>query len=206
MINRNFWKLWGAYTISAIGDWAYRIAIPLIIFDLTGSAFLMSAAYAATFAPFIFVMPFAGVFADLLDRKKLLWISDLISAIVACAICLYLASGFGNIYILLSGFAMLGILASLSHPAFQGFIPNIVEEDHLAKANSMVTSSDSVLNLVAPAISGLLIAAIGAYAVIWVNAASFVLSTILILLIRVEKRKDARRCEHILAQGFQGFA
>lgn len=185
MLGSKFLRLWSAYTISTIGDWAYRLAIPIVIFDLTQSAFWMSAAYAANFAPFILVMPFGGVIADTIDRQKILWISDIISAFVALAICFYLYLGGTNIYALLPGFVALGMLASISHPAFQGMIPSIVEENRLARANSLITSSDSVLNMGAPIVSGVLIAIVGAYSILWFNAASFLVSSALIYSIKI---------------------
>lgn len=190
MFKSGFAALWGAYTISIIGDWAYRIAMPLVVYDLTQSPFLMSLAYAATFAPFIVVMPFGGVLADAMDRKKILWVSDLLSAVVAIAICAYLAFGGANVYFMLPGLAVLGALASVSHPAFQGFIPSIVRKEDLSRANSLVTTSDSLLNLIAPAVSGVLIGFLGAYWVLWLNAVSFVLSAGLVLTIRHQSIPD----------------
>lgn len=183
---RDFRALWAAYTISIVGDWAYRLAIPLVVYDLTQSPFLMSLSYAATFAPFIIVMPFGGVLADAVDRKRLLWIADFVSGCIALAICLYLSLPGANAYWLMPGLAVLGAISSISHPAFQGFLPSTVPPQHLSRANSLITTSDSVLNLVAPAIGGSLVALLGAYNVLWLNAASFFLSMALILIIRAQ--------------------
>lgn len=183
-LGRDFNALWAAYTISIVGDWAYRIAIPLVVFDLTGSPLVMSLAYAATFAPFIFVMPFGGVLADVLDRKRILWVSDLISGCAAIGISFYVVSEGANAYWILPGLAVLGTMSSVSHPAFQGFLPCTVERGHLSRANARITMSDSTLNLFAPALGGALIALLGAYNVLWLNAISFFISMGLVLAIR----------------------
>lgn len=188
-LGRNFNTLWLAYTISIIGDWAFRIAIPLVVYDLTGSPILMATAYAATFAPFILIMPIAGVIADAYNRHRLLWLSDLVSAVVAVAITAYLSTTSPNIYLILPGLVILGAMASVSHPAFQGFLPSTVESGDLAKANSYIATSDSIFNMIAPAFGGALVAMVGALSVLWLNSASFLVSMGLILAIKARPQE-----------------
>ncbi|PIQ44093.1 MAG: hypothetical protein COV52_02290 [Gammaproteobacteria bacterium CG11_big_fil_rev_8_21_14_0_20_46_22] len=183
LINKNYRLLLTAYFLSTVGDWLYRLAIPILIFHLTHSALAMSIAYALTFLPFIVVTPFGGVIADRVNRRKMMMYGDWFAAIATLCLALqqtFLSSVIWPIYPLVFAIAA---LSSVYHPAFQSFIPEIVERDSLSKANSYLTSSDNLISLLGPLASGGLIAILGALNAIYINAASFALSAILITLI-----------------------
>ncbi len=190
LINHNYRYLLVAYFLSTVGDWLYRLAIPILIFHLTHSALAMSIAYALTFLPFIVVTPFGGVIADRVNRRKMLIYGDWFAAIAVLCLALeqtFVSTVIWPIYPLVFAIAA---LSSVYHPAFQSFIPEIVEKDSLSKANSYLTSSDNLISLLGPLTSGGLIATIGALNAIYLNAISFAASAILISLI-TKRAKDA---------------
>ncbi|KAA2242141.1 MFS transporter [Salinarimonas soli] len=185
--------LLAAYVVSIVGDWSFKIAIPVIVMELTGSPLLMSVAFACSFAPYIVMMPLGGVVADLFRRQRILYLGDFAAAALCTLICAYLALGGTNVYVLFPALFGLGIVSSVYHPAFQSFIPNVVAREALPRANATFATSDNLLNLLGPAISGGLVAAFRPDWIIWFNAASFLVSGLAILAIRAQVPEVARQ-------------
>ncbi|KPV48044.1 hypothetical protein SE17_40190, partial [Kouleothrix aurantiaca] len=80
--NRNFALLWLGGMISFAGDWAMLIALPVFIYDLTGSAMATGGAFIALSLPRLLFASLAGVFVDRWDRRRTMIIANLLSAAV----------------------------------------------------------------------------------------------------------------------------
>lgn len=209
-MQKNLGALLTAYIVSVAGDWGFKIAIPVIVMRLTGSPMLMAAAFACSFAPYVLVMPIGGALADVLRRQKILYVGDFASAAISVAICLYLTLGGTNVYFLFPAIFCLGLVASIYHPAFQGFLPSVVQKEDLPKANSWFTASDNILNFGGPMLAGTLVALFDPTWILWINALSFLVSGALILRIfphtpeRIHpKSLSVARIRSDLTAGFQ---
>ena len=192
-VNTRFALLLAAYVVSAVGDWVFKLAVPLFVFEKTGSPMAMALAYALTFLPYLLATPVGGALADRVDRRRLLIRVDAASTVLAFAIAAYALWYPGwmePFYVLI---VCLASFSSLYHPAFQSFIPMIVARDDLARANSYVQASDNLIHLVGPLAGGGLIAAVGAVDAMLANAVTFALSGALILAIRMPGGTAAQR-------------
>jgi MFS family permease len=78
---RNFGLLWMAGLISLAGDWMLRIALPIYVYQLTGSALATSTMLIAAMLPDLLFGSIAGVFVDRWDRKRTMVICNLLLAI-----------------------------------------------------------------------------------------------------------------------------
>lgn len=172
--------------MSSIGDWCFKLAIPILVWKLTNSAFWMSVAYAAAILPFVLIMPLGGVIGDMFSRKILLLFGDLISGLLCILLVVYLALGGTNHFIIMLIVFCLGAVFAIYHPSFQGIIPQLVSPDKLSKANSLNSISDNMINMLGTVISGILLSIFKPETVILLNALSFVISFIFIYLIKVE--------------------
>lgn len=189
MLDRRYYLLLAAFFCSSIGDWLYRIALPILIFQLTGSAFSMSLVYALTFLPFILVTPAGGVIADRLNRKGILIYGDLLAGILSvglAVVSILCVRGVVPTSVIYPLVFLVAAVASIYHPAFQSLIPQLVIPSRLAKANSYISGADNLIYVVGPLVSGMVIVAFGAINAIILNAATFFVSAALIALIRVE--------------------
>lgn len=184
MINKNFRLLFSAFLISSVGDWLFRLALPLLIYKMTGSALDMAIAYAMTFLPFVLVTPFGGVIADRWERRKILIYADFCAFV--CTLLLGILAFFThNLYIFCFLIFLISAFTSLAHPAFQSIIPQLVPKGELAKANSLMSVVDNLLLLIGPLAGGLTIAILGSLNAIFLNAASFILSSTLVFFIKI---------------------
>lgn len=180
-----FHHLLAAQIVSIFGDWSFRIAILIIVYELTGSALMMSAAVACSLAPYVLMLPIGGVIADRLPRRTILCWGDFLAGLCCVAIAGYLALGGHSVNIILPGLFALGLITAVYHPALQGFVPSVVDRDALPRANSLFTASEHALNLIGPMLSGGLVAALSPDRIIWLNAASYLISGGLIAAIKV---------------------
>lgn len=197
-----------AYTISVLGDWAFKIAIPVIIYRLTSSPVLMAAAFACSFAPYVLIMPIGGALADAMRRQRILYLGDFASGVMASALCFYLNTGGHNAYYILPAMLGLGTVSSIYHPAFQGFIPNVVGTEALPRANAYFTAFDNALSFMGPVIAGALISVFDPNIILYLNAVSFLLSALLIFQITPDMPENwnnapitLTRLKHDLWQG-----
>lgn len=76
-------RLRAAFTISSIGDWVYRFAVPVLVLRLTGSPLATAFTYVVELVPYVVIGPFAGLVADRLPRRRIMILCDSASAVVA---------------------------------------------------------------------------------------------------------------------------
>lgn len=206
-MGRDYYLLTGAFFISSMGEWLYRLGLPLLIFGMTGSAVGMAIAFALTFLPFLIVSPFGGVFADALDRRRLCILSDGLAALAVTGVAL-LAYTDGPLWLIYVLTFVASCMAPLHFPAFQSLIPQVVSDDALPRANSLVSGSETFFTIIGPLVGGGLAALIGAEGLIVINALSFGLSALMTLLVRTEKAtvRKPMTVARIVADFKEGFA
>ncbi|MGW5055633.1 MFS transporter [Actinokineospora sp. NPDC004072] len=185
-LGSRFHLLWAAYVISNTGTWIYRLTLPLLVLDLTGSALQTAALYALEYGPFLLLSLPGGVLADRFDRKRLLVVGDLVAGAFALALAVMVSVGAAHIALIYVVALLLSSVEPIYHPAFQGWLPDVVDRANLDRANALLQSSDNVVSLAGPVIAGGLVAFVGFELAIYIDAASFVVSALIILLIRAK--------------------
>lgn len=183
-IDRNQTYLLFAFTISTAGDWLYRLALPLLVLQLTGSAVGAASAYALEYLPYLFFSLVGGVAADRVNRLRLLIGTDLGSAVTVAALAGVIASGLAQVWLIFLVAFALSSLRPVYHPAFQGLLPSIVSANGLAAVNARVQAIDSVFVFAGPVLGIGVVAALGTTTALWLDAGSFLLSALALAGIR----------------------
>jgi MFS family permease len=171
---------------SSLGTLLATVALVVDIKDRTNSGSWVSALMIAEFLPAVAVGLFLGPLLDRVSRRGVMIVSDLVRAGVFCT--LPFASSAGQI-VALAGMA--GLATGFFRPAVYAGLPNLVEEDELARANSLIQTSENVSWAVAPVIGGALVAASGPDLAYWLNGASFLVSALLLLRLSADKLQGA---------------
>jgi MFS family permease len=171
---------------SSLGTLLATVALVVDIKDRTDSGSWVSALMIAEFLPAVAVGLFLGPLLDRVSRRGLMIVSDLVRAGVFCT--LPFASSAGQI-VALAGIA--GLATGFFRPAVYAGLPNLVEEDELARANSLIQTSENVSWAVAPVIGGALVAASGPDLAYWINGASFLVSALLLLRLSADRLQGA---------------
>jgi MFS family permease len=177
--NRDFRRLWLAGLISDTGDWMLLVALPVLVYQLTGSSLGTSMAFLIELIPAVLITPLAGHLADRSDHRTLLVAVSLCQA----AALLPLLAG-THLPVLYCVMALQAALASLFDPAKNALLPTLVAEDQLVTANSLIGLNQNLGRLVGAALGGAALMAGGLSVIVIGDAASFLLSAALIWGVR----------------------
>jgi MFS family permease len=160
---------------SSLGTLLATVALVVDVKDRTDSGPWISALLIVEFLPAVVIGLFFGPLLDRFSRRALMVTSDLVRLGVFCA--LPFANSAGAI-VALAGVA--GLATGFFRPAVYAGLPNLVDEEELARANSLIQTSENVSWTIAPIIGGALVAAWGPDLAYWVNAVSFLVSAVLV--------------------------
>jgi predicted MFS family arabinose efflux permease len=185
--NRDFRRLWLAGLISDTGDWMLLVALPILVYQRTGSSLGTSMAFLIELIPAVLITPVAGRLADRSDRRTLLVAVSLCQA----AALLPLLAG-AHLPVLYCVIALQAALASLFDPAKNAVLPTLVAEDQLVAANSLIGLNQNLGRLVGAALGGAALVAGGLSAIVVGDAASFLFSAVLIWGVRPAKAAAPR--------------
>ncbi|HEU5331403.1 MAG TPA: MFS transporter [Actinocrinis sp.] len=172
-----FRRLWVAGLITDTGDWMLMVAMPLLVYQATGSALGTAAAFLIELAPQVLLAAPAGHLADRLDRRKLLVAVGLTQALALTPLLLPGAARLPLIYTVI---ATQAALAAVFEPTKNALLPTLVAPDLLVSANALVGLNQNLGRLVGGALGGLLLAAGNLHAIAACDAATFLASALLI--------------------------
>ncbi len=144
-------------TISLFGSSLVQYAISWHITLETKSGVMMTIAIICGFLPTFFLSPFAGVWADRYNRKRLILISDSTIALATLVIAILFLMGYKSIWLLFVVSVVRALGTAVQTPTVGALIPQLVPEDKLTKVNAANGSIQSMVMLVSPMLSGALL-------------------------------------------------
>ncbi len=146
---------------------------------------------AAQVVPIIAFAMLSGVVADALDRRKVMLVTQTTLALLAATLAALTFGGLRTMWPIYLLAALSSAAASFDGPARQALIPNLVPREDLANAISLNTLMFQIASVVGPTLAGLMIASAGLGWVYAVNAASFLMVLVALLLMRARRRQGA---------------
>jgi MFS family permease len=179
---RNFALLWIAQFVSTMGSGLTAVAASILVYRLTGSAWSVGLMLLATALPGLLVGLIAGVVVDRFDRKRIMIAANLICALLIAAIPFVLPLGSGWLYLLV---ALSSAVGQFFAPAQASVLPETAPDQELAAANAMMTISQYGALTIGYAAAGLIASLTSIAWAFYLDALSFVLSALCILLVRV---------------------
>ncbi len=171
-----YFPLWLAQLVSSFGDTLHYIALVILVYELTGQGAAVAVLVAAEVVPILLLAPVAGVVIDRFSRKAVLIGADLGRA--ALVVTLVLPQGAWHAYLVAAGLAAGN---TFFNPTVQAVMPALTTENQRLAANAVSWSTGRLVQILASATAGGLIALIGTEAAFVVNAATFVLSALLLV-------------------------
>jgi predicted MFS family arabinose efflux permease len=208
---RNLALFLSGSVVSQLGDWALLLALPFFVYGRTHSIVSTGGLVAAELVPRLLVSPLAGVLADRWNRRLSLVGSDAFRAGLLLVLLVPAAGGpLWLVYVV----ALLESSAAQLFVAAEGaLLPAIVPSERLMVANSALSVAASAVRLVGPPLGGLVYALLGLSASAIADSASFVLSGLLLVAIRLPAHRDETDCGgepasflSELAEGVRGIA
>ncbi|CAM4389374.1 MFS transporter [Paenibacillus macerans] len=186
MYHKSFYYLWSTQTVSNMADLLYTLALTILVLDTSGSIIV------TTLIPFITVISrlISGFFAPLLINRfrlpALLFISQMGQFVLFACLTVYLwfdqSSGPNLIFILII-VLLLSFLDGWSTPSRNALVPRLVDDSGLMKANTLISTSDQVVQFAGWAFGGILLSFVGPLTVIGIVAVCYGLAMIFTIFV-----------------------
>jgi DHA3 family tetracycline resistance protein-like MFS transporter len=187
--HRDFRFLWFAQTISRVGDGIHTVALAWLVLELTGSAAALGLVLAAELIPKVALMLLGGALVDRLPKLPLMVGSDAIRAVVVAVIGLRVASGDVQVVHLVALGVIFGIVDAVFSPAYSAVVPELVPLADRPSANALSQLGRRLAGIAGPAIGAVLVAAGGTAAAFGIDALTFVLSALVLVVPLIARRR-----------------
>ncbi len=182
---RDFRIMWLGACVSTIGTFVQQFAQSWLVYDLTRDPFYLGLDLFMGQLPIMLFSLFGGVFADRLDRKKMLLASQYIQMICAFALAALFALHVVRVWHILTLSFLVGLGQSFGGPAYSALLPTLVDPEDLANAISMNSIQFNLARIIGPTLGGLAYTVFGATWCFALNGVSYLAVILSLLLIKV---------------------
>jgi MFS family permease len=172
-VNANFRLYWTGSFVSNFGTWMQSVAQGYLVYELTGSTFMLGAVGFAQSIPFLFLALFGGVLADRFERRRLMVWTQTALMLLAFLLAYLTLTGIVTVWHVLAIALANGIVNAFNVPVRQSIISDLVEKEHLANAIAMNSTQVQLSRTLGPALAGVMLALTGAGWCFFLNAVSF---------------------------------
>lgn len=180
---RDFRLLFIGQTTSAVGGVIQSIAITWLVLQLTGSALALGGVLLTATIPSTLSAPIGGLLSDRIGPRRVMIWSDLIRAVCIATLALLVGLNAITMPALYGILAIAGAASGIFNPAASAMPPSLVPANQLSAANSLNQSAAQLAMIIGAPAGGAVIAAIGTTGAITLNAATFAISGLAVLLI-----------------------
>jgi MFS family permease len=193
---RAFLIYWAGQSVSALGDAFALVAMPLLVLESTGSVAKMGLVSALGVLAQVLASLVAGALVDSFDRRRLMIGCDVGRALIYVAVpLLWVTRGPSLVALAVAAFAG-GALGNVFQVAYVAAVPSLVGPARLNEANGKLQSTQALAYVLGPLLAGIVAAHTGAATALGLDALSFVVSVVSLLLVQLR-----RPPEHVPRQG-----
>lgn len=205
--NRQFAWYFTARTVSRVGSAMVPVALAFAVLHLTGSALALGQVLAARIVATLVFLVAGGVVADRFDRTTVIQLCHAVTFLTQGMAAYLIISGHAQLWMIVVLESVNGAVTAFTTPAFVGVIPQLVERPDLQQANAVVAFSTAGLDVLGPAIAGLLVATIGAGWALAADAATYLFAIAALAPIRLPTRSwnSSSTMFTDIRQGWQEF-
>ena len=195
--NPNFRRYASAQFLHGAGMWAHHLAEVWLVYEITGSAFVVGLTIAVRSGSAVVLAPVAGTLADRMDRRRLLASTQAAKALVAGTLALLALAMREDLplAVLFGAVAVLGVIGAIDTPLRRAFVRDVVMADRIDRAARLHTSVMSVGRFLGTGAAWLFLHLSAAWACFAVNGATSLLASMLVLRVvptTAAVSKDAR--------------
>ena len=198
----------GSQALSLLGSALVQYALLWHVTLQTRSGVMMTLYIVAGFLPTFLLSPFAGVWADRYDRRKLIVLADALIALVTLGLAVTFTLRGTELWLFFLAAGIRSVGAAIQQPAVGALLPQLVPEDQLMRVNGIQGTLMSANMLGAPALAGFLMSVAPLQVLFLIDVVTAALAILLMMLLRVKARPPAAPAEgrsqlHEIADGFR---
>lgn len=191
--HRNYRLFFSGQSISLIGTWMQRIALPWVVYRMTGSEVLLGIVGFASSIPSFLLAPFAGVLIDRWSRYRVLLVTQIISMIQAGVLAWLSLNGSLAIWHILVLSVALGCINSFDMPARHSFVIDMVNgKEDIGNAIALNSMMFNGARLIGPSVAGIVLASVGEGACFLINALSYIFVIASLMMMRVTESREKK--------------
>ena len=190
--HRNYRIFWVGAFLSNVGTWMQAVAQGWLVLQLTDSSFWLGLdAFMAT-APGFFLTLAGGVFADLVDRRRLLLLTQVVAGLAAISLATLIWLDLINVWLVLAFSVLTGSCMAMAGPSYQAMTFDLVGRQDLANAVALNSAQFQLSRVVGPMLAGLGLQYFDLVGCFFLNGLSFVAVVVALQLVRFNtKPKNA---------------
>jgi len=188
--NRNYRLFWTGAFLSNVGTWMQAVAQGWLVLQLTNSPFWLGLdAFMATAPGFVLTL-LGGVFADLIDRRRLLLYTQVVAGIAALGLAALVATSVVNRWMVLGFSFVTGCCMALASPSYLAMTYDLVGREDLANAIAMNSTQFQLSRVVGPALAGVAFRVFGLAGCFFANGLSFIAVVAALWMVRTQPRTN----------------
>lgn len=189
--HRNYRRFWVGAFLSNVGTWMQAVAQGWLVLQLTNSAFWLGLDGFMATAPGFFLTLAGGVFADIVDRRRLLLYTQVVAGLAAFALAILVGTNSVNVWMILGFSFITGCCMALAGPSYQAMTYDLVGREDLANAVALNSSQFQLSRVIGPVFAGLGFKFFGLAGCFYANGLSFIAVVIALNLVHFDKRKNS---------------
>lgn len=187
---RNYRLFFSGQGISLIGTWMQRIAMPWLVYHMTGSELLLGVVSFAGQIPTFILAPFAGVLTDRWNKYRVLLVTQLISMVQASLLAALALAGTIQIWHIVVLSIALGCINAFDTPTRQSFVIEMVgKKEDLGNAIALNSLMFNGARILGPSVAGLLLATTNEGVCFLLNALSYIFVIVSLILMKLDKKE-----------------
>lgn len=194
--NQNYRLYWGGAFLSNIGTWMQSLALGWLVFQLTGSTFLLGVVSFAGSIPILFLSPFGGVLADRIERRRLMVYTQIGMMLLAFLLAGLTFARIVTVWQIMVIAFLNGVVNAFNAPVRQSLVADLVPRSDLQGAIALNSAQYQGSRILGPTLAGITLAAFGSAWCFFVNGLSF-LAVIAALLLVVVPPLSPRRPQSV---------
>lgn len=191
LAHRNFRLFWLGAFLSNVGTWMQAVAQGWLVLQLTGSPFWLGVDGFMATAPGIIFTLAGGVFADLVDRRKLLLLTQIGAGLCALTLAILVWTNTVHVWMVLALSFVTGSCMSLASPSYLAMTIDLAGREDLSNAIALNSIQFQLSRTVGPTAAGFGIKFFGLAGCFFANAISFVAVVIGLLLLKLENKNHS---------------
>jgi MFS family permease len=190
--HRNYRLFWTGAFLSNCGTWMQAVAQGYLVYQLSHSSFLLGLDGFMATAPGFFLTLASGVFADLVDRRRLLLYTQVVVGLAALMLAVLISAGVvfrpGGVWFILGFSFVAGCCMAIAGPSYQAMTYDLVNREDVANAVALNSTQFQLARVVGPALAGIALRFLSLAGCFYVNGLSFVAVVVGLALVRFPAR------------------
>ncbi len=188
--HRNYRLFWTGAFLSNVGTWMQAVAQGWLVLQLTNSPFWLGLDGFMATAPGVVFTLLGGVFADRIDRRRLLLYTQVVAGMAALGLAALVATSVVNRWMVLGFSLVTGCCMALASPSYLALTYDLVGREDLANAIALNSTQFQLSRVVGPTLAGVAFRVFGLAGCFFANGLSFIAVVVALWMVRTEPHSN----------------